>query len=121
LHAHSAGDQRRRRVQSAAAALLFALLVALFLVGTGPGTRVLLTGGRTGGLATLACGGARTPPATHGLKAAPVAARVAGATLTDIPSAFVGASGALRGPLHGGANADGMRLLLEFGKDAPLE
>jgi citrate synthase len=34
-------------------------------------------------------------------------------------SAMVGAIGALKGPLHGGANADVMRMLLEIGKDAP--
>src|SRR5439155_17873270 len=49
------------------------------------------------------------------------AARVAAATLTDIHSAIVGAIGALKGPLHGGANADVMRLLLEIGKDAGPE
>jgi citrate synthase len=36
-------------------------------------------------------------------------------------SAIVGAIGALKGPLHGGANADVMRLLIEIGKDAPPE
>jgi citrate synthase len=33
-------------------------------------------------------------------------------------SAIVGAIGALKGPLHGGANADVMKLLLEIGRDA---
>ena len=49
------------------------------------------------------------------------AARVAAATLTDLHSAIVAAIGTLKGPLHGGANADVMRLLLEIGADAPLE
>src|SRR5690606_254576 len=31
---------------------------------------------------------------------------------------IVGAIGALKGPLHGGANADVMRMLLEIGRDA---
>jgi citrate synthase len=44
---------------------------------------------------------------------------VAAATLTDLHSAIVGAIGALKGPLHGGANADVMRLLLEIGAGAP--
>jgi citrate synthase len=43
---------------------------------------------------------------------------VAAATLTDIHSAIVAAIGTLKGPLHGGANADVMRLLLEIGEDA---
>jgi 2-methylcitrate synthase len=38
--------------------------------------------------------------------------------LTDVHSAVTGAIGALKGPLHGGANADVMRLLLELGEDA---
>src|SRR6267154_182305 len=46
------------------------------------------------------------------------AARVAAATLTDIHSTIVGAIGALKGPLHGGANADVMKLLLDVGADA---
>jgi citrate synthase len=57
----------------------------------------------------------------HEMNASTFAARVAAATLTDLHSAIVGAIGALKGPLHGGANEDVMRLLLEIGKDAPLE
>ena len=56
--------------------------------------------------------------ADHELNASTFAARVAAATLTDIDSAIVGAIGTLKGPLHGGANADVMRMLLEIGKDA---
>jgi citrate synthase len=37
------------------------------------------------------------------------------ATLTDMHSAIVAAIGTLKGPLHGGANADVMRMLLEAG------
>jgi citrate synthase len=59
--------------------------------------------------------------ADHELNASTFAARVAAATLTDLHSAIVGAVGALKGPLHGGANADVMRLLLEIGKHAPPE
>jgi citrate synthase len=57
--------------------------------------------------------------ADHELNASTFAARVAAATLTDVHSAIVGAIGALKGPLHGGANADVMRLLLEIGETAP--
>ena len=56
--------------------------------------------------------------ADHELNASTFAARVAAATLTDLHSAIVGAIGALKGPLHGGANADVMRLLIEIGEDA---
>jgi citrate synthase len=81
----------------------------------------MLTGERPSGLATHAFDVALTLHADHELNASTFAARVAAATLTDIHSAIVGAIGALKGPLHGGANADVMRLLLEIGKDAPLE
>jgi citrate synthase len=46
---------------------------------------------------------------------------VIAATLSDIHSAIVGAIGALKGPLHGGANAAVMRMLLDIGKDASPE
>ena len=45
-------------------------------------------------------------------------ARVSAATLTDLHSTIVGAIGALKGPLHGGANAEVMKMLLEIGQDA---
>jgi citrate synthase len=81
----------------------------------------MLTGERPSGLATRAFDVALILHADHELNASTFAARVAAATLTDIHSAIVGAVGALKGPLHGGANADVMRLLLEIGADAPVE
>jgi citrate synthase len=59
--------------------------------------------------------------ADHELNASTFAGRVAAATLTDIDSAVVAAIGALKGPLHGGANADVMRMLLELGPTATAE
>ncbi|MGE5243839.1 MAG: citrate synthase [Betaproteobacteria bacterium] len=81
----------------------------------------MLTGERPGGLATRAFDIALILHADHELNASTFAARVAAATLTDIHSAIVAAIGTLKGPLHGGANADVMRMLLEIGKDAPVE
>jgi len=52
--------------------------------------------------------------AEHGLNASTFAARVIGATLSDIYSAITGAMGALKGPLHGGANVEVMETLLEL-------
>ncbi len=49
--------------------------------------------------------------ADHELNASTFAARVIAATLSDIHSAITGAIGALKGPLHGGANESVMRLL----------
>jgi citrate synthase len=80
-----------------------------------------LTGERPSGLATRAFDVALILHADHELNASTFAARVAAATLTDLHSTIVAAIGTLKGPLHGGANADVMRLLLEFGKDAPPE
>jgi citrate synthase len=79
----------------------------------------MLTGERPDTLATRAFDIALILHADHELNASTFAARVAAATLTDMHSAMVGAIGALKGPLHGGANADVMRMLLEIGKDAP--
>src|SRR4051812_35937982 len=81
----------------------------------------MLTGERPSGLATRAFDVALILHADHELNASTFAGRVIAATLSDIHSAIVGAIGALKGPLHGGANADVMRLLLEIGADAPLE
>jgi 2-methylcitrate synthase len=81
----------------------------------------MLTGERPSGLATRAFDVALILHADHELNASTFAARVAAATLTDLHSTIVAAIGTLKGPLHGGANADVMRLLLEFGKDAPPE
>lgn len=49
--------------------------------------------------------------ADHELNASTFAARVTAATLSDMHSAITSAIGALKGPLHGGANEEVMRLL----------
>jgi 2-methylcitrate synthase len=56
---------------------------------------------------------ALTLHAEHELNASTFAARVTAATLSDIYSAITSGIGALRGPLHGGANEQVIRLLLE--------
>jgi citrate synthase len=81
----------------------------------------MLTGNRPDALSTRAFDIALTLHADHELNASTFAARVAAATLTDIYSAIVAAIGTLKGPLHGGANADVMRLLLDLGQDATPE
>jgi citrate synthase len=53
--------------------------------------------------------------ADHELNASTFAARVAAATLTDFYSATVAAIGALKGPLHGGANQEVIKMLIEMG------
>src|SRR6185437_2560151 len=54
--------------------------------------------------------------AEHELNASTFAARVIAASLSDVHSAMTGAIGALKGPLHGGANEGVMRLLLTIDK-----
>jgi citrate synthase len=81
----------------------------------------MLTGTRPDALSTRALDVALVLHADHELNASTFAARVAAATLTDLYSAIVGAIGTLKGPLHGGANADVMRLLIEIGPDAAPE
>jgi citrate synthase len=55
---------------------------------------------------------ALTLHADHELNASTFAARVTAATLSDIYSSITSAIGALKGPLHGGANQDVIRMLL---------
>ena len=50
--------------------------------------------------------------AEHGLNASTFTCRVIGSTLSDMYSAVVGAMGALKGPLHGGANIEVMKTLI---------
>jgi citrate synthase len=59
--------------------------------------------------------------ADHELNASTFAGRVTAATLSDIYSAATSAIGALKGPLHGGANEDVMRTLLEIGDPEKVE
>jgi len=56
--------------------------------------------------------------ADHELNASTFAARVTAATLADMHSAITSAIGTLKGPLHGGANENVMRLLLKAGQPA---
>src|SRR5689334_14752537 len=81
----------------------------------------MLTGDRPGSTATRAFDVALTLHADHELNASTFAGRVAAATLTDIYSAVVAAIGTLKGPLHGGANAEVMKMLLDLGQTASGE
>jgi len=54
--------------------------------------------------------------ADHELNASTFAARVIAGTMADMHSAITGAIGALKGPLHGGANEEVMKMLFEIGK-----
>jgi citrate synthase len=79
---------------------------------------LMLKGERPTELETRAFDTALVLHADHELNASTFAARVTAATLSDVHSAVVAGIGALKGPLHGGANAEVMRILQEIGEDA---
>jgi 2-methylcitrate synthase len=59
--------------------------------------------------------------AEHEFNASTFTARVIAATLSDFHSAITGAIGALRGPLHGGANEAAMELIEKFSDAAEAD
>ena len=59
--------------------------------------------------------------ADHELNASTFAGRVAAATETDIHSATVAAIGTLKGPLHGGANQEVIKMLINIGEVSKAE
>jgi citrate synthase len=61
--------------------------------------------------------------ADHELNASTFAARVIAGTMADMHSAITGAIGALKGPLHGGANEAVMKMLFEIAREGgdPVE
>lgn len=76
----------------------------------------MLTGKKPDATAEKAFDVALILHADHEFNASTFAGRVTAATLSDIHSATTSAIGALKGPLHGGANQDVMKMLLEIGK-----
>ncbi len=83
----------------------------------------MLNGEKPSETATRALDIALILHADHELNASTFAARVIAATLSDLHSAITGAIGALKGPLHGGANEATMHLLYEIEKSGrdPVE
>jgi len=59
--------------------------------------------------------------AEHGFNASTFAARVITSTLSDLYSAVTGAIGALKGPLHGGANEAVMELFTEVSEPSQVD
>src|SRR5947207_9019408 len=74
-----------------------------------------LTGKRPDEVMERAFDVAMTLHADHELNASTFAARVVAATLSDMYSAITAGIGALKGPLHGGANQDVIKWLLGLG------
>ncbi len=59
--------------------------------------------------------------AEHTFNASSFSGRVIASTLSDMHSAVTGAIGALKGQLHGGANEEAMKMLLEIGAASKAE
>ncbi len=59
--------------------------------------------------------------ADHGMNASTFAARVTIATLSDMYSAITSAIGALKGPLHGGANEGVIHMLEDIGEPSKVD
>jgi len=59
--------------------------------------------------------------ADHTMNASTFTARIIASTLADIHSAITGAIAALKGPLHGGANEESMKMLEEVGSPERAE
>ncbi len=78
----------------------------------------MLSGKRAAEESTRAVDVALVLHADHELNASTFSARVTAATLADMHSAITSAIGTLKGPLHGGANENVMRMLLGIGDPA---
>ncbi len=74
----------------------------------------MINGTEPGPAAVKIFDAALTLHAEHGLNASTFTARVVGSTLSDIYSSTAAAIGALKGPLHGGANIEVMKMLMEL-------
>lgn len=81
----------------------------------------MLTGEEPADIAVKALDAALVLHADHELNASTFAARVTVATLSDIYSGVTSAIGALKGPLHGGANEAVMVMLEEIGSLANVD
>lgn len=81
----------------------------------------MLTGEMPAAIAIEAFDKALVLHADHELNASTFTARVCVATLSDMYSGVTAALGALKGPLHGGANEQVMKMLMEIGSEDKVE
>jgi citrate synthase len=84
-------------------------------LGHGANLYYMLHGSEPTALETRVLDMALTLMADHELNASTFAVRVVASTLSDLYAAFVAGLGALAGPLHGAANTEVMKMLLEIG------
>jgi citrate synthase len=81
----------------------------------------MLTGEEPGAEAVRALETYLNTVADHGMNASTFAARVIVSTRSDVVSAVVGAIGALKGPLHGGAPGPALDVVFEIGNPGRAE
>jgi citrate synthase len=81
----------------------------------------MLTGSRPSDARTRALETYLNTVIDHGLNASTFTARVIVSTESDVISAIVGAVGALKGPLHGGAPGPALEMVFEIGEGARAE
>lgn len=90
-------------------------------LGTAANFLYMLTGHRADEYTERLFDSTLTLYAEHGFNASTFACRVTVATLSDIYSGIVTGIGTLKGPLHGGANEEAMRMMLEVGSPSNAE
>jgi citrate synthase len=81
----------------------------------------MLTGEEPGGESVRALETYLNAVVDHGMNASTFAARVIVSTRSDVVSAVVGAIGALKGPLHGGAPGPALDVVFEIGEGSRAE
>lgn len=81
----------------------------------------MLSGEKPSEIAVEAFNKALVLHADHELNASTFTARVCVATLSDVYSGIISAIGALKGPLHGGANEAVMKMLSEIGEPSKVQ
>jgi citrate synthase len=81
----------------------------------------MLSGERPGDTAARALDVSLILYLEHGLNASTFACRIVASTLSDMHSAITAGIGALKGPLHGGANQRAMEMLAEIEQDGDAE
>ncbi|HEY3781756.1 MAG TPA: citrate/2-methylcitrate synthase [Fimbriimonadaceae bacterium] len=81
----------------------------------------MLTGNKPDDYTETVMDASLTLYAEHGFNASTFAARVTVATLSDIYSGIISGIGTLKGSLHGGANEEAMKMLMEVGSPENAE
>jgi citrate synthase len=81
----------------------------------------ILTGEKPGAESVRALETYLNAASDHGMNASTFAARVIVSTRSDVASAIVGAIGALKGPLHGGAPGPALDVVFEIGESSRAE